>query len=165
MAHPWNTCADLHARTHTDFKNSLKECPSFLCFDKHDSHLSNEVSDLRRENAVMIFTFPPHCTTSCSPWIFGYVRHLNLLECCHWQLDDSVFTMNAVNISNSWYSESCTPERIISRRYVWIMEIWNFPIWQISFHRWRFPWQLQHWSTLGGASHQCCNKLNNCVNY
>lgn len=69
--------------------------------------------------------------------------------------------MNALNISNWWHSESCTPEGTISRKhYVWIMKIWNFPIWQICFHRW-CPWQLHHWSTLGGATQECFNKLNN----
>ncbi|KAK3923478.1 Tigger transposable element-derived protein 1 [Frankliniella fusca] len=48
-----------------------KENPKVLLLDNVESHFSTKTLDLARENGVVVFTFPPHCTHRLQPLDVG----------------------------------------------------------------------------------------------
>ncbi|KAK3910370.1 ARS-binding protein 1 [Frankliniella fusca] len=51
---------------------SSKQNPTLLLLDNVDSHFSTESLDLAKENGVVVFTFPPHCTHKLQPLDVGF---------------------------------------------------------------------------------------------
>ncbi|XP_072400177.1 uncharacterized protein [Diabrotica undecimpunctata] len=52
---------------HFKHSGSIKENPTCLIFDKHESHLTVPTLNLAKENGVTIATFPPHCSIKLQP--------------------------------------------------------------------------------------------------
>jgi len=51
---------------------AFKENPALLLLDNVESHFSIETLDIAKENGVVIFTFPPHCTHKLQPLDVGF---------------------------------------------------------------------------------------------
>lgn len=51
---------------------SSKQNPTLLILDNVESHFSIETLDMAKDNGVVVFTFPPHCTHRLQPLDVGF---------------------------------------------------------------------------------------------
>ncbi|XP_072380516.1 uncharacterized protein [Diabrotica undecimpunctata] len=58
--------------------SSLKQNPSLLLYDNHESHLSIQVVNIAKENGVTIVTYPPHSTNKLQPVDVGIFKPVSL---------------------------------------------------------------------------------------
>jgi hypothetical protein len=107
--------------------NSSKECPSLLPSDTNDNYLSIEVTDLARETGIIIVILHPHYTHKWQPLdvVVGKVFKIYYnVEAVSWMMQH-LRQMSIYHIGGT-VKAAHQMEVPISRKHIWILEIWNF---------------------------------------
>ena len=90
-----------------------KERPILFLLDNHQSHLSIEVIDFCKENGVIMFSFPPHCSHRLQPLdrgVFGPLKRFVNTQCGAWMKSNPGKVMTIYDIPG--IVSNCLPKAV-----------------------------------------------------
>lgn len=100
--------------------HASKESPCLLLMDNHTTHVSIESLDFAKDNGIVLFTFPPHCSHRLQPLdvsVFGPLKRYFNVECNTWLYNhpgQRVSIYEVAELLGKSFLKAFTPQNITS---------------------------------------------------